>query len=987
MLQVCFGALVLGAAGWALLRLLLANSPGALVEVGGSAGLGLALASVVAWGAWATRIGLIGAAALGVTGFAALVAALAVTGKLNRWSPRFERGDLLRAVFVACGGVVAIFVGPLLAQFVSTHHLSALLTEVTGGTPEHHVLVAFGAIVGGSLFIAAAIYIFPILRRSHLQLARWEFVFAILVIGVAAMAAYSGPWLSATADGFYHLAAAKSALRTNSPIPQEVFYTTPVALPDATGGSLTLVLLTLGWLPGGLVGAYAALQVLGAVFETCAIGAFAWSLTSSRAGTLTATALFIGLGDGFDFRSAALPGYIAPALVWLAAAFLARFLEAPAHRRGELVAAGAMAFAAGAVHPNEPLLLAVLLASGFLIYLIANAIRRTRQSVLPFLIGIATTGLAMAPIFVLRLAALPSQGAGGNYSTNPTDLLGRLAVAQLTNVGSWLPVDLAVGGAVLIAMLGRPLRELGRAPGAALIAAAGLALVVLGPMQVAAPTEWAQYTASRVTTQLVPLLLVAWGWGLGDALALLWTNLVLKAMGSLRLETSRRNPPATIEPPTPTAHNDHNQPRARPPKGRRLSLRVANLAFAAVIVTVSAMAFVPALHHARWLYTARSYDSLGYPILASRSGNLAIKWSDRIAAIAHSPSGAVLADLDVGYELAGLTGREPVAVYTSHSPFQDEARDGPVRRSDALRALSPDTPSLTIGSILERYHVADVLLDRALDPPSDWDAIARSPLYEPVASGRDWTLFRYQRERLDGILNVPLIGAVGVAPTRITAGEVFFVRVAGGTTALPIKVLAVTDDGRKPLIGDLIPSSPDTLTRLYAIHTPASNAPDRYRVVLQGLPNPPTPSIVAVGTGFLADSFQGVVTDDYTYADRAGWSGAHLTRAPGGAAITHTQGASAVRPVSFPAGRYCMSAIVFDAGTGQTNRLDVALGAADISLSWSGQSAGLRTVDAPVELRSPPRDLRFAATEIGQTDLVVQSLNLYSLADGEPCSN
>ena len=142
-------------------------------------------------------------------------------------------------------------------------------------------------------------------------------------LGAAALAAVaigcvvvSGPWLVATADTFYHMAAARDLLLENRAIPQVVFFGGTVPYPDLTGGSLQLVL---GWLSlvSGMIPAWAALAFFGAPFTTVCLAVFAREITRSTSAAVIATALYLVVGLELDMRAAGYPRSIADGLAWL----------------------------------------------------------------------------------------------------------------------------------------------------------------------------------------------------------------------------------------------------------------------------------------------------------------------------------------------------------------------------------------------------------------------------------------------------------------------------------------------------------------------------------------------------------------------------------------------------------------------------------------------------------------------------------------------
>ncbi len=123
-------------------------------------------------------------------------------------------------------------------------------------------------------------------------LGRFEVCVAALAAAAAALAVVSGPWLGQSADSFYHMAASRALLGANEAVPQEVFFGVSVQYPDATSGSLHLVLAWLSLIVG-MVPAWVAMTVFGAAFTTLSFTALAREVTRSSPAALTAAVLYL----------------------------------------------------------------------------------------------------------------------------------------------------------------------------------------------------------------------------------------------------------------------------------------------------------------------------------------------------------------------------------------------------------------------------------------------------------------------------------------------------------------------------------------------------------------------------------------------------------------------------------------------------------------------------------------------------------------------
>jgi hypothetical protein len=137
-----------------------------------------------------------------------------------------------------------------------------------------------------------------------------------------------------------------------------------------------------------------------------------------------------------------------------------------------------------------------------------------------------------------------------------------------------------------------------------------------------------------------------------------------------------------------------------------------------------------------------------------------------------------------------------------------------------------------------------------------------------------------------------------------------------------------------------------------------------------------------VGHSYQAEEMGGVT------ADGAGaWTIVGGPAYEAGAAATATNPGSAthqtIRPIA--AGSYCVGARVYDDGSGRSNLVQVTLGAASATLTWSGSAAGVRWVSAPITLERAGGQLGTRLIARSQAAVVVDALEIYPLVAGS-CS-
>jgi hypothetical protein len=792
--------------------------------------------------------------------------------------------------------------------------------------------VAIAVIV---LAVLGSLAAFRFRRSNAIQpvLPRWT-LWAVYGMAVAAAlsALYSGFWLSATADSFYHLTAVRSILEHGTTLPKEVFFSEPVPAPDPTSGAWHLAVALVANLSGQdpltvwrvMTVALAPLMILG--FFTLAL-----SIIRSGVPALIACALYVVLALAFDFRNVANPNQFGDVLAWLALAFAFRFVDSGARR--ELVVAVPIAFAASAVHGALSPFLLVALAGA-----VGAAIVVRSPSWRRLAIAAAVVSAAAIPLLVVdasTLAASVPYAAKAVRSPLPFHVIHH--PWSWIWPANWYDNPATVLGTAFAVSLVRLWRA-GEA-GAALVIAAMLVIPVAAVTPLFATTYSGQYLFARVAFVLQPLAWLAWGWG------------IALAIGALR--------------------------------GR---LKVPAIA----VLVVSLVAIVPSLYvgpYARVAFPASSNRSFA----ASRNTDLTVVWRDRLAAIGMLPQSAVLlAEPRMAYELAGLTGREVVAVPLTHTPAQIEVRDGPRRRADALDATQGRLDSASLAGVIEHYGVTNVIVDTDRTDPAAWAQLASAQILSPVASGPKWRLYRYDPTMLDGYLDLsmqagsdPELRSSGIGPQVAASGRAVFARLEWKGAAQSARLQADALDS-KQTYGRTVDLSAGS-SQTFALPIPTNTPAGRYRLSLAlGDGRSLALGEFEVGGLYQAEDMGGVVAGDST-----GWTIVGAAIYHGGLAASTTRPGSSARQAIPPvaAGSYCAAALVYDNGTQQSSVLDVTLGDGDAQLSWVGANTGLRWVRVPIVVNTAAGQLGIRLVRAGQGAMMVDSLEIYPLIQGGACSS
>ena len=754
-----------------------------------------------------------------------------------------------------------------------------------------------------------------------------------IALGAGLSGLYSGPWLSATADSFYHLAAIRSITEHGTALPQQVFFSTKVPAPDPTSGTWHLALALVSNLSGqDPVAIWRVMTVALPPLMVLAFFGLALAITRSGIAALIGTALYLVVGVSFDFRDVVYPNQFGNILAWLAVAFLLRFVDNGSRR--ELALAALIAFAASATHPLlAPFLLAALagaVAAAMLVRSrswkrLAIAAAVVGAATLPILIADTTTVYALAPFAPMATASpLPLRVVHhpwtwvwpSNWYDNPGTILGTAFAVSLVRL--WRAGE--VGAGLVIAVL---------------IAIPAAALTPLF-----ATTYSGQYLLARVSFVLHPLAWVAWGWA------------VALAIGALR--------------------------------GRWMVP-------AAAVLVISAVAAAATFYSGPFdLYrlSASSPASLAY----SRSTDLTVAWRDRLAAIDKLPrSSVLLAEPRMAYEVAGLTGIEVVAVPYAHFPAQMAALDGAPRRVDAIDAVQGRLDSTSLAGVIEHYGVTDVLVDMDRTGPAAWAQLASAQILTPIASGDRWRLYSYDPRMLDQYLNLPTqpgpgpqLARSGVGPQQVQAGRAVFARFewnqgSSGIARLQADALASTLSYSRAIgIGSV--SSTETVALPIPLGAPIGQY--RLSLVMAG------GETLALGQFEVGHSYQAEEMGGVTVDDSRGWTivGGPAYEAGVAAAATNPGSATHQTIPQIGAGNFCVGARVYDDGTGRPNVLQVTVGGASATLSWSGSAQGVRWVRAPITLDRAGGQLGTRLISRGQAAAIVDALGIYPLVEGA-CSS
>jgi hypothetical protein len=484
-----------------------------------------------------------------------------------------------------------------------------------------------------------------------------------------ALGVFERTWFARMADAFYHLAAVRSLLVTNSPMVTDPMFRTGIRVLDPTAGVWHSVLALWSkstgldiatWLWPGATAVCAAIGLLAFWELSFAIGRRRWSAT-------LASVAWLALGLSADLRWAAYPNRLSLALAFVTLTAVASLASKPRWPEAALaVAAGfgtiAMHLAAAeVVAAAGVLLLALLLART-----VANGVRDKTWEWDP-LLALAATGAALAALaapLVLPKAAIVSGSPLIDFQAQDLALgIRRLPGGLLIDTPGHLmkvgPALFLLGAVVALLALERAFRR-GEPHDLMAAALTGLPVVLFAdPPLTTLLLRKSYYLTERVAILLPFTLFIGLAWVLAVPIA---------------------------------SH------------GRRI---VAG-------VTAGALLVAAVVYYAAG--TASWAPSNPDSIFSSRRDDIRTTWGLQTLGRLRDEFGArypiVAGDTETSYYLAGVLPVAVAGVTSKHTAFAIEEIDGAQRRRDMVTLLATGTPEATQREILARRGADYVIVPK-----------------------------------------------------------------------------------------------------------------------------------------------------------------------------------------------------------------------------------------------------------------------------------
>jgi hypothetical protein len=558
-------------------------------------------------------------------------------------------------------------------------------------------------------------------------------LFALLC---AALAYFSGAWLSDRSDGFYHLATIRRQIDTGSVLSQGVFYANQPERLDPTTGTWHLVLTVFSiWSGIDITWLWVHLPVMMAPLLILAFYAFANQLLKRPWMALFCTVLQYVLYDKLDFRNAMFSNQAGYVLLWVAFVLTLSYLE----NGGKIQLALVMGLALVMVswHLLLPELFFVALGGYLVVRWITlllshqNLLDLESRRLLSILLPVLAVGVPFLAFRVLKAHILDTS-QWNSLVSNQITFRGTLRLGyglSIINPARLYIVDPRWRFAPyrfvfwMLAYFATPFlipAGLKRQRSALFL----FAVMAVAPVILINPLVISVLQAKIPDNAIIRLVLlppygIALGWLFWEFGRHWW-----RWIGGL--------PPVA----------DWARSGAwRPALGLIAAGAAATLG-----------AYLLARQGADNLYDVFSPSSTHvYSIAVSQNSLLASDQGPYRFLFQNASPGAVVAtDPESGYYLGGMTGRSVIAVLMGHYPPVGVPSHW-ARRDDSLRILDADYPMDKTVKLLDSYQVCYIWLDEHMKPaekPLDATATrrkleARSDLFKLVYDDSNTTIYTY----------------------------------------------------------------------------------------------------------------------------------------------------------------------------------------------------------------------------------------------------
>ncbi len=570
------------------------------------------------------------------------------------------------------------------------------------------------------------------LRIKNFSYKSWEFVVFVFIVVVLILAIYGGTWFSHTADSFNHMAAVRSLIKYNNPLPMQIHWDVPVSGMDPTFGTWHLTLAIWASLTGmDMTTMWLLATIMIAPLIIVTFVALAVELTHSKFAAFMAGLLYVIIDLSGDFRVSAQSNRMGQIVFWLIFIYLILAVDSYSkndNRSGLIFTSFSALFAwsSSAVHLQYgPALIGIIVPTILLSVLISvyNKSRINRGSgkigeyswqAISGVGGVLLLGASFSFIIRSSFALAEKNPVLTQQSLSITGEKPFALIYEDLNI--WFSrgdLFIIIASILSLAMVYFAIKG---NLGAVFVFISS----ILVPVYVTITTLFFGRggllfsTFYRLILLTPPLLVIGWAWALAIA---------FKYILSQRLRI----------------------------------LTLSNLKFLAACLAV-VLSVIP-------IYSQITNPKGGVISIYSRSSNYKFKLrtsqdssllstrQDAIQSLYSVPDDArILADERTGYEMMGLTGKYFFRLPSQHTPLQEKDFNNEAYW-DVLDFTSGESDKRQMVEILTRQQVSYVYVDKEkYQGPMIWEQLDSMAILDEVGSGENWRLYQFDPQSADEYL-------------------------------------------------------------------------------------------------------------------------------------------------------------------------------------------------------------------------------------------
>lgn len=572
-------------------------------------------------------------------------------------------------------------------------------------------------------------------RKDYLK--TWDFYSWLLIVVVFSLALYGGAWFSHTADSLNHIAAVRSLIKYNNPLPMQIYWPDPVGGMDPTFGTWHLVLALFANLTGmDIPAVWLLATVICAPLTVWTLISLARTISNNNlAGFLTGLVYVLIYTSG-DFRVAAQPNRMGQILFWLVFVYLLLAIKAFFNQEKKsgiryIIFSALFAWACSAVHQQYAPALLGLVFPTLVMMALSSVIMRYRgksdQKVLKFssIKTIGGVGIVVLPAAAFGLVVRAAYTISDKYPlTNQTFHMNEnpdVSAQIFTEINAWFSgyeSFVLVTSMLSLFLLLFAIRN--RLSGAGIYLV--LTSIIIVPLYIGTTTLFVgqgglvSTMLNRLELLIPPILLIGWSWVIA---------LMLRSLVSNFLYFPSRNLMGII-------------------------ISIAAIFISLMLITLNVIKPAGGLIS---IYSPNS--TYAFRVDISRNANLFVTRGKAIQALKSLPDEkTILAEARVGYEMAGLTGKTFISYPSQHTPLY-EKKINSATYYDVIDFVNGLLDDREMAEILERNEVAYIFIDRERYIETEiWDRLDIMPFLDLDAGDDNWRLYQVAYEKIEPVLTL-----------------------------------------------------------------------------------------------------------------------------------------------------------------------------------------------------------------------------------------